>query len=65
MLRNAINATFAILVCVVGVSMFSAADERTKSKTVDLAEIVDGRVEIVVSDRLPTGDGRPNAVAFN
>lgn len=55
-LRNAINATFAILICVVCVSMFSAADEQSKPKTVDLAEIVDGRVEIVGLLGLPIGE---------
>ena len=56
MLRNAINVTFAILACVVGVSMFSAAGERSKPKTVDLAEIVDGRVQIVGLLGLPVGE---------
>ena len=56
MLRNAINVTFAILACVVGVSMFSAAGERSKPKTVDLAEIVDGRVQIVGLLGLPGGE---------
>ena len=56
MLRLTFNAIFAILVCVVGVSMFSAADERSKPKTVDLAEIVDGQVQIVGLLGKPIGE---------
>lgn len=55
-LRNASNETLAILVCVIGVHMFSATQERTKPKTVDLAEIVDGRVEIVGLLGQPIGE---------
>ena len=56
MMRLTFNATFVILVCVAGVSMFSAADERSKPKTVDLAEIVDGQVQIVGLLGQPVGE---------
>ncbi len=56
MLRQLAGTTFAIVLCVVGISLLFASEDRPQPKTVELTEILAGRVQILGLLGQPIGE---------